>query len=311
MELLLKGVIAPLLIAGIIAVFRLRGMVWLVGPPLLRKGRADGKRLLQSLTIWNGGGQSEENIVIRLPQRLKARLIASNDALAVQDGDLINIAALPSSDRCEMLLAVAEEITGATQVSVRSKAVKKADYARSEKDVVTASGLGWWLSFLLIAVSVLAFLAIDYFFSSDTKNKQGFVQNIENKTKNSWPNWESVGDFAEGDLAKYYPPPSFPVIAGEGFRKGDVVTIPFAVNNVTEQPINFRIALSSSESSDDPRPWERKRIIDDLVVGPASQRNVNLTVFFPRKIAKGYVVVDVTIKYADNIHFARRNFVVK
>ncbi len=311
MELLLKGVIAPLLIAGIVAVFRLRGMVWLVGPILVRKRKVEKRRLLQSFIVWNGGGQSEENISIRIPQKLRARLIASNDGLATQDGDVINIAALPSGDRCEMLLALDEEITGATQVSVRSKAVKKAAYAKAEKDVVTASGLGWFLSFLLIVVSIAAFIAIDSFFSSESGERGATSEEKGSETKSAWPNWESVGDFPKGDLAKYYPSPSFPVVAGAVSRKGDVVMIPFTINNVSERSVTFRVSLSSSESSEDPRPWERKDLVNDLVVGPASQKSIILSTFFPKKVAEGYVVAEVTMSYADNTHFARRVFEVK
>lgn len=307
MELLLKVILAPLLIAGIVAVFKLRAMVWLAGPPLIRNGKKVGNRTFQKIIVWNNGGQAEESISIRFPDRLKARLLASSEGLAVQEDKVISIASLPAGDRCEMLLVLSEELSATTSISVRSKALKKAEYAKAEKDVSTATGLGWMLSILLILVSFGIYAAVDFFFED---KKEGLVANAQIKAQ-SWPDWESVGDFDESELAKSYPPPSFPVVVGKGYRKGDLVFIPFTINNVSERVISFRISLSSSESAGDSRPWERKSSIDSVVLGPASQKNVELNIFFPKKIERGYVVVDVTMRYGDEIHLARRNLFVE
>lgn len=304
MELVLKLIIAPLLIAGVVAIFRLRGMVWLVGPAIVSAKKEKEKRIFQRLMVWNGGGHAEENIVIRIPERLGARLLGSSDGLATQQQDVISIASLPSGDKCEMLLSLTDEITKATSISIKSKAVKSANFARSESEVSTANGLGWFAIFILVVASVVGYFAIDNFFgeNSDSNKSEEIAR---------WPEWNSVGDFAKSDIAKFYPSPSFPVVTGKWSRKGDVATVPVVLNNVTDQVINFRVSLSSSDSEGDPRPWDRRNLINDLVIGPGTQKKVDMNVFIPRKIESGFVVVDVTIKYGEHIHFAQKNVEIR
>lgn len=312
MEWILTAIIAPLLIAGVVAVFRLRGMAWVVGRPLRRPGAANGGRLFQSLTIFNGGGLTEEDVCLRFPDRLNVELAASTEGVASQDGSLVLIPSIASGDQCQLVILADEEITGATSVTLRSKGVKSGSYAKSEKEVTTAAALGGWLIAIIILLSGGAWIIRDVFFGEQPQAEQ-LAKSVPQRsaqseaTAKSWAQWESVGDFAKSELAKFYPSPSFPVVVGEFSRKGDVATLQVMFNNVATFPVNFSASLSSSVTSEDPEPWKRRESVRNLVVAPASQQQVLLTIYYPRSTKSGYVVLDGFIRYGEELHQFSKN----
>ena len=291
---ILTTVVGALCVAAVLALIKSRWL-YVIAPKLyLNTPISDGQ--IVSLTIFNAGLTSEEDVAISFRPACKFELIATSKSTLIIKGKTISVPKLSRLESITVLLLIEGKAFDPVDIeSVESKATKGKVVEKKEK--ATAA----WESIVVLPI-VLLVLLLPFAFGTviGADMKVSAFQYVTDK-------FELVGDskqlagfkvvlrekYAQGKLEGALKKSLIDIDVKEVIRRGDVLTLIVDLTNNTDAPLIAEGNLASSAGDRGSVSfWDSRTAA--LAIAPNEKQSVKIKVFLPEstkiKIVEGSFV---------------------
>ena len=292
------GILAGLLVAGMVAFFRMRRL-YLFIPRLFSYSNLSDQGAMIELNLVNKGFMSEEQIQVALKPTRQYRLVASTVDSVVLDTGIIKVPRLGSGQEVSIIFLVdGGEFTADEIVSATSREAKAQILKNHPSQASAAQNLIWSLFVLLFVVAPSVWIGsviTDY----DGRNIYTILEDQLSPgldAKRDFlkkANWENFDKFFSSGMYRYYTDQTFPVEGVTVSRNGDTADIQVRLHNATPKRLEFSVRAFSSHNDD------RGRLVDSYwngVLFPNEKKDVKIQAYVPTEQKKQAVVLKITLQ---------------
>lgn len=281
---IVTSVVGALCVAAILALFKSRWLYVIAPKMYLNTPISDGQ--IVTLTIFNAGLLSEEDVAITLKPSCKFELIATSKSTLVLSGKTLSIPKLSKSETVTILLLIEGKAFEESDIeSLESKAAKGKIVESKEKAIVP------WQSIIAIPLFIL-FLCLPFTFGTfvGAEMRMSIFQYINNKFELTRQSKQLAGFksttrrvYGLGKLENAFKDSRISIKTHEVVRRKDILTITIGLTNNTPETLMAEGRLKSSAGEPGPLDFQDSRI-ETFALAPNEKKSVKLKVYLPESL---------------------------
>lgn len=280
---ILLTVTGGLIVAGLLGWIRKPRLVTLV-PRTFSYSQITDRGQLIEITVFNRSFKTEEAIDVTLNPMLRYEMLGSNSQDASVSKNKIQIPRIGPSDEVTTLLIVeggnfkSEDIVQTLSKETKGKTVSKLE----EVPPTGAQRIGLVAGLILMpAMFYAATIGIDFLVSGSKSIGNSGVSSSARYTE--LQGWKVPNSYRISSESLFLAFESKKIVAtvGAPSRRGDVVTVPVQVNNMSDAVLRYTLSMTTAQSEKRIPSYERH--LSNVVVVPGKTEERSIKVIVPER----------------------------
>jgi len=292
MQTLLISVIAALIVAVIVALFRIR-QLYLVVPKLFAYSSLSTRGNTAELAIINRGWLSEEDISIELDKDLNYEIIATTRPNITIENSVINVPRIPPRDDASLVLIVEGGKFDKSRIAIVSSRNARGKIIDKLEQVPPNIGVAVSIIFLILTVPVGVYYGLDKFVTPLLSNAHS---SDTNKQKNI-QGWTNLNQYTASNLYKIYGDTYFPVTVKKINRQGDYINLDLTLDNKTDNFMTVTATFNTPAQDEDPN--HVNNMLYEVLVEPHTSVGRKLQGYAPKSSKDNIAVLELSLSGKD------------